>query len=147
MENIFSYKNLLTMPDIQEICNAKYLKLINQILISTTDNCYAADIEYYVKVKSIDYKGSIVYTRDINSGVYRDSKFIINGVYLVHNPENKLTYISTDKIEFEFKQWKTSIIIMDEGTFKSNFDPIYKKITRIYNSKIYNSNLFRKKNL
>lgn len=36
---------------------------------------------------------------------------------------------------------------MDEGTFKSNFDPLYKKITRIYNSKIYNSNLFRKKNL
>ena len=123
MEIVFNYTDL-TDSDIKYICNAKYLKLTKEIIVYTNTR-YAADIEYYVKVKSIDYIG--------NTNIKDEFIFVINGVYLVNNPETGIS-ISTDKLEFQYVKTFNSITIIDEEEFNSKFVPIYKQITELYSN-------------
>ena len=103
MKIVFNYTDL-TDSDIKYICNAKYLKLTKEIIVYTNTR-YVDDIEYYVKVKSIDYIG--------NTNIKDEFIFVINGVYLVNNPETGIS-ISTDKLEFQYLKTFNSITIIDE---------------------------------
>jgi hypothetical protein len=123
MEIVFNYTDL-TDSDIKYICNAKYLKLTKEIIVYTNTR-YVDDIEYYVKVKSIDYIG--------NTNIKDEFIFVINGVYLVNNPETGLS-ISINKLEFQYIKTFNSITIIDEETFNSKFVPIYKQITELYSN-------------
>lgn len=123
MEIVFNYTDL-TDSDIKYICNAKYLKLTKEIIVYTNTR-YVDDIEYYVKVKSIDYIG--------NTNIKDEFIFVINGVYLVNNPEMGVS-ISTDKLEFQYIKTFNSITIIDEETFNSKFVPIYKQIAELYSN-------------
>lgn len=123
MEIVFNYTDL-TDSDIKYICNAKYLKLTKEIIVYTNTR-YVDDIEYYVKVKSIDYIG--------NTNIKDEFIFVINGVYLVNNPETGIS-ISTNKLEFQYVKTFNSITIIDEETFNSKFVPIYKQITELYSN-------------
>lgn len=123
MEKVFNYEDL-TDSDITYICNAKYLKLTKEIIVYT-NNRYVDDIEYYVKVKDINYIG--------NTNIRDEFNFVINGVYLVNNPETGIA-ISADKLEFQYVKTFNSITIIDEETFNSKFVPIYKQIKDLYYS-------------
>ena len=123
MEIVFNYTDL-TDSDIKYICNAKYLKLTKEIIVYTNTR-YVDDIEYYVKVKSIDYIG--------NTNIKDEFIFVINGVYIVNNPETGLS-ISINKLEFQYIKTFNSITIIDEETFNSKFVPIYKQITELYSN-------------
>lgn len=125
MEKEFNY-NDLTDSDIKYICNAKYLKLTKEVIVYT-NNRYVDDIEYYVKVKDINYIG--------NTTIKDEFKFVINGVYLEVNHETGLS-ISADKLEFQYVKTFNSITIIDEETFNSKFAPVYKQIQDFYNSNI-----------
>lgn len=123
MEIVFNYTDLTDL-DIKYICNAKYLKLTKEIIVYTNTR-YVDDIEYYVKVKSIDYIG--------NTNIKDEFIFVINGVYLVNNPETGIS-ISINKLEFQYIKTFNSITIIDEETFNSKFVPIYKQITELYSN-------------
>lgn len=125
MEKEFNY-NDLSDSDIKYICNAKYLKLTKEIIVYTNTR-YVDDIEYYVKVKDLNYIG--------NTTIKDEFKFVINGVYLKVNPETGLS-ISADKLEFQYVKTFNSISIIDEETFNSKFAPVYKQIKDLYNSNI-----------
>lgn len=125
MEKEFNY-NDLTDSDINYICNAKYLKLTKEVIVYTNTR-YVDDIEYYVKVQDINYIG--------NTNIRDEFNFVINGVYLVNNPETGLS-ISADKLEFQYVKTFNSITIIDEEEFNSKFEPVYKQITELYNSNI-----------
>ncbi len=125
MEKEFNY-NDLSDSDIKYICNAKYLKLTKEIIVYTNTR-YVDDIEYYVKVKDLNYIG--------NTTIKDEFKFVINGVYLKVNPETGLS-ISADKLEFQYVKTFNSISIIDEETFNSKFAPVYKQIQDFYNSNI-----------
>lgn len=125
MEKEFNY-NDLSDSDIKYICNAKYLKLTKEIIVYTNTR-YIDDIEYYVKVKDLNYIG--------NTTIKDEFKFVINGVYLKVNPETGLS-ISADKLEFQYVKTFNSISIIDEETFNSKFAPVYKQIQDFYNSNI-----------
>lgn len=125
MEKVFNYADL-TDSDIKYICNAKYLKLTKEIIVYTNAR-YVDDIEYYVKVQDINYIG--------NTNIKDEFNFIINGVYLVNNPETGIA-ISADKLEFQYVKTFNSISIIDEETFNSKFAPVYKQIQDFYNSNI-----------
>lgn len=125
MEKEFNY-NDLTDSDINYICNAKYLKLTKEIIVYTNTR-YVDDIEYYVKVQDINYIG--------NTNIRDEFNFVINGVYLVNNPETGLS-ISADKLEFQYVKIFNSITIIDEEEFNSKFEPVYKQIQDFYNSNI-----------
>lgn len=123
MEKEFNY-NDLTDSDIEYICNAKYLKLTKETIVYA-NNRYVDDIEYYVKVKDINYIG--------NTTIKDEFKFVINGVYLEVNPETGLS-ISADKLEFQYVKTFNSITIIDEETFNSKFAPVFKQIKDLYYS-------------
>lgn len=125
MEKVFNYADL-TDSDIKYICNAKYLKLTKETIVYT-NNRYVDDIEYYVKVKDINYIG--------NTNIKDEFNFVINGVYLVNNPETGVA-ISADKLEFQYVKTFNTITIIDEETFNSKFVPVYKQIKDFYNSNI-----------
>ena len=120
MEKEFNY-NDLTDSDINYICNAKYLKLTKEVIVYT--NTRYVD----VKVQDINYIG--------NTNIRDEFNFVINGVYLVNNPETGLS-ISADKLEFQYVKTFNSITIIDEEEFNSKFEPVYKQITELYNSNI-----------
>ena len=123
MEKVFNYIDL-TDSDIKYICNAKYLKLTKEVIVYT-NNRYVDDIEYYVKVQDINYIG--------NTNIRDEFNFVINGVYLVNNPETGIS-ISADKLEFQYVKTFNSITIIDEEEFNSKFVPIYKQITELYSN-------------